>query len=84
MCWTTTALPLLNMDCVLSGIRVYVNSKVSDVANLGGSLCSSYQPFVVVLKNDFLKKQISPFALNFEPCNFADVIYAQTATLHTN
>jgi len=24
------------------------------------------------------------FVLNFEHCNFADVVYAQTATLHTN
>jgi len=46
--------------------------------------CSSYQRFVVVLKMQFLYKQISPFALNFERCKFADVIYAQTVTLHTN
>jgi len=38
--------------------------------------CSSYQPFVVV---HFCKSK-----LIFERCNFADVVYAQTATLHTN
>jgi len=41
-----------------------------------------YQLFVVVLKKKILYKKISPFALKFECCNFAD--YAQTATLHTN
>jgi len=39
--------------------------------------CSPYQPFV---KKQFLQKKISPFALNFERRNFADVIYAKTAT----
>ncbi len=27
---------------------------------------------------------ISPFALTFQLRNFADIVYAQTATLHTN
>jgi len=44
------------------------------------SLTREECPVVVVV----LKKQISPFALNFERCNSADVVYAQTATLHTN
>jgi len=37
------------------------------------------------LKSNFLLRsnKISPFALNFERRNFADVVYAQTATLHT-
>jgi len=38
---------------------------------------------VVVLKK-MLKKQIAPFALNFECSNIADIVYAQTARLHTN
>jgi len=48
-------------------------------------LCSPYRPFVVVLKKKTisLKANIS-ISLNFERCNFADVVYAQTATLHTN
>jgi len=46
--------------------------------------CSPYQPFVVVLKQRIIQKKISRFALNFERHNFADVVYAQTATLHTN
>jgi len=46
--------------------------------------CSPYHSFVVVLKKQFLQKKISPFALNFEHHNFADVVYPQTATLHTN
>jgi len=58
--------------------------RVCDVTNPGGMSCSLYQPFVVVLKKQFLSKKISPFALNFESCNFADVVYVQTATLHTN
>jgi len=33
------------------------------------------------LKSIFLK-QISPFALNFEHCNVADVVYAQTTLTH--
>jgi len=57
--------------------------RFGDVTNPEGMPCSPYQPFVVVLKKLFLKKQISPFALNFERHNFADVVYAQTATLHT-
>jgi len=39
--------------------------------------------FMGTLKCDFYKKK-SPFALNFKRRNFADVFYAQTATLHTN
>jgi len=63
---------------------VYGNFRVSDVTNPGGSSCSSYQPFVVVLKKRFLNKQTSPFDFHFEHCNIADVVYAQTATLHTH
>jgi len=37
-----------------------------------------------VLKKQFISNKISPFALNFERYNFADIVYAQTATLHTN
>jgi len=40
------------MDCV--------HFRVGDVTNLGGSLCSPYQPFVVVLKNDFFKSKYLP------------------------
>jgi len=43
---------------------------------------SPYQPFVVVLKKRFLEKQISPFALNFECCNFADVFYCMLKQQH--
>ena len=64
--------------------RGYVNSRVGDVTNPGGMWCSLYQPFVVVLKKLFLQKQKYSFTLNFERCNFADVVYAQTATLHIN
>jgi len=73
-----TTLPLLNMDCV-SMLRVYVNVRVGDVTNPEGSSCSSYQSFVVVLS---FKSKYLP--LNFERCNFDNVVYAQTATLHTN
>jgi len=48
--------------------------RFGDVTNPEGMPCSPYQPFVVVLKKLFLKKQISPFALNFERRNFADVL----------
>jgi len=48
--------------------KVWADSH-GDVTNPGGSLCSSYQSFV---------------GLNFELCNFDNVVYAQTATLHTN
>jgi len=44
---------------------------------------TSYQLFGI-LKKLFLQNKIDPFALHFERCNFADVVYAQTATLHTN
>jgi len=37
---------------------------------------------LLVLKKLYLYKQISSFGLNFERCNFADVVYPQTATLH--
>jgi len=68
----TTILPLLNMICMFPG-PVFMH--------ILGMLCSPYQPFVVVL---FFKSKISSFALNFECCNFDNVVYAQTATLHTN
>jgi len=42
--------------------------------------CSSYHPFVVVL--DFCKRISLCFDL--ERRNFTDVVYSQTATLHTN
>ncbi len=43
-----------------------------------------YQPFAVGDAILVLQKTISPFALNFELRNFADVVYAHTATLDTN
>jgi len=42
----TTTLPLLNMDF---GGGVYVYFRVGDVTNSGGSSCSPYELFVVVL-----------------------------------
>ena len=51
--YTKTTLPLLNVDCVPGG-GVYVHFRVSDVTNPGGMSCSSYQPFVIVLKKLFL------------------------------
>jgi len=54
-----TAVPLLNMGCMFPGAG-FVNFRVSDVTNLGGSLCSSYQLFVLVLKKTIsLKANIS-------------------------
>jgi len=44
--------------------------RMDDVTNPKGSLCSPYQPFVVVL---FFKSKYLP--LNFERCNFDTVVY---------
>jgi len=45
---------------VCSGGVIYANFRVSDVTNPGGTSCSSYQPFVVVLKKTIsLKANIS-------------------------
>ncbi len=46
--------------------------------------CSPNEPFVVVLEKGFFKNKISPFGVDFEICNFVDLFYAQTYTLHTD
>ncbi len=47
------------------------------------NVCSPNEPFVVVLEKGFFN-EISPFGVDFEVCNFVDLFYAQTYTLHTD
>ncbi len=46
--------------------------------------CSPLPVVFVGIKLPEFWKTISPFALNFQRHNSADIVYAQTATLHTN
>ncbi len=46
--------------------------------------CSPLPVVFVGIKLPEFKKTISPFALNFQRRNTADIVYAQIATLHTN
>jgi len=39
---------------MILGGGVYVNFRVCDIIDPGAMLCSPYQPFVVVLKKQFL------------------------------
>ncbi len=47
-------------------------------------LCSPLSVIFVGIKLPEFEKTISPFALNFQCRNCADIVYVQTATLHTN
>ena len=46
--------------------------------------CSPNRPFAVGFERGLLLNKISRLALNFELYNFTGIIYALTATLHTN
>lgn len=46
--------------------------------------CSPNRPFAVGFERELLLNKISRLALNFELYNFTGIIYALTATLHTN
>ncbi len=60
----------------LSGFVTYQTREVSR--------CSPLPVVFVGIKLPEFKKTISPSALNFQRRNSADIVYAQTATLHTN
>ncbi len=43
---------------------------ICDITNTGKQLCNPNETFIVVLKKK--KKEISPFGVDFEICNFVD------------
>jgi len=81
-CTLIQQLFLISTWTAAPGGGAYVHFRVSDVTNPGGSLCSPYQPFVVVL---FFKSKYLPllWALNVVALQMLFMLKQQHYTLTT-